>query len=122
MNRVLIVAEHADGRLNAAVAKCVACARTIPDSEITVAVLAKDGGEVAAAAAALEGVARVLLVLDVGLKVATIGLTALGAFGGLERFEEKGFGWRLRIHPGSSPTPSSAAGCGHSRHASRSFQ
>ncbi|HET8692733.1 MAG TPA: electron transfer flavoprotein subunit alpha/FixB family protein [Steroidobacteraceae bacterium] len=64
MNRVLVVAEHADGRLNAAVAKCVACARTIPDSEITVAVLAKDGGEVAAAAAALEGVARVLLVAN----------------------------------------------------------
>jgi electron transfer flavoprotein alpha subunit len=61
MNRVLIVAEHAEGRLNAAVAKCVACARTIPDAEIAVAVLARDGAAVAAAAAAIEGVARVLL-------------------------------------------------------------
>ena len=51
MNRVLIVAEHADGKLNAAVAKCVACAASIPDAEISVAVLAKDGAAVAAAAA-----------------------------------------------------------------------
>jgi electron transfer flavoprotein alpha subunit len=64
MNRVLIVAEHADGRLNAAVAKCVACARSIPDSEVTVAVFAKDGAGVAADAAALEGVARVQLVAN----------------------------------------------------------
>jgi electron transfer flavoprotein alpha subunit len=62
MNRVLIVAEHENGKLNAAVAKCVACARAIPDAEITVAVLAVDGSTVAAAAAAIEGVARVALV------------------------------------------------------------
>ena len=47
MNRVLIVAEHVDGKLNAAVAKCVACAAAIPDAEIAVAVLAKDGAAVA---------------------------------------------------------------------------
>jgi len=62
MNRVLIVAEHAGNRLNAAVAKCVACARAIPDADIAVAVFAADGGQVAAAAAGLQGVARVLLV------------------------------------------------------------
>ncbi len=62
MNRVLIVAEHADGKLNAAVAKCVACASTIPDAEISVAVLAAEGTDVAAAAAAIQGVSRVLLV------------------------------------------------------------
>jgi hypothetical protein len=38
---------------------------------------------------------RVGLPLVVTLKVLVIGLTALGALGGLERFEEKGFGWRL---------------------------
>jgi electron transfer flavoprotein alpha subunit len=64
MNRVLIVAEHAEGRLNAAVAKCVACARAIPDADVTVAVLASDGAAVAAAAAALEGVSRVLVVAN----------------------------------------------------------
>jgi electron transfer flavoprotein alpha subunit len=62
MNRVLIVAEHADGRLNAAVAKCVACATAIPDADISVAVLASDGAAVAAEAAAITGVARVTLV------------------------------------------------------------
>ena len=62
MNRILIVAEHAGGRLNASVAKCVNCAATLPDAEIAVAVLATDGADVAAAAAAIAGVSRVLLV------------------------------------------------------------
>ena len=62
MNRVLIVAEHADGKLNAAVAKCVACASTIPDADISIAVLAAEGSAVAAAAATIQGVSRVLLV------------------------------------------------------------
>ena len=62
MNRILVVAEHEAGKLNAAVAKCVNCAASIPDAEITVAVLAADGAAVAQAAAAIAGVARVLLV------------------------------------------------------------
>ena len=62
MNKVLIVAEHADGRLNPATAKCVSCAASIPDAEITVAVFAAEGAAVAAEAAALAGVAKVLLI------------------------------------------------------------
>jgi electron transfer flavoprotein alpha subunit len=62
MNRVLVVAEHLEGRLNPSLAKCVSCAASIPDAEVAVAVLAKDGQAVAEAAAAVEGVARVLLV------------------------------------------------------------
>jgi electron transfer flavoprotein alpha subunit len=62
MNRILVVAEHAHGALNASVAKCVACAAAIGGAEVTVAVLAADGTGVAAAAASLAGVARVLLV------------------------------------------------------------
>jgi len=62
MNKVLIVAEHAGGRLNPSTPKCVTCALGIPDAQITVLVLADDGGAVAAEAAAIEGVARVLLV------------------------------------------------------------
>lgn len=42
---------------------------------------------------------RTGLPLVVSLKLLVIGLTALGAFGGLERFEEKGFGWRLLWYP-----------------------
>ncbi|MSQ92445.1 MAG: electron transfer flavoprotein subunit alpha/FixB family protein [Gammaproteobacteria bacterium] len=62
MNRILIVAEHEAGKLSAAVAKCVSCAASIPDAEITIAVLAADGAAVAQAVAAIAGVARVLLV------------------------------------------------------------
>jgi electron transfer flavoprotein alpha subunit len=62
MNKVLIVAEHADGRLNPATAKCVSCAATIPDADISIAVFAADGAAVAAEAAALAGVARVLVI------------------------------------------------------------
>lgn len=62
MTRILVVAEHADGKLNAAVAKCVACAATVPGAEIHVAVLAAEGAAAAASAAAIQGVARVLLV------------------------------------------------------------
>ena len=39
------------------------------------------------------------LPIVVTLKVLVIGLTALGAFAGLERFEDKGFGWRLLWYP-----------------------
>jgi len=62
MTRILVVAEHADGRLNAAVAKCIACAASVPGAMIDVAVLAADGAAVAAAASAIDGVKRVLLV------------------------------------------------------------
>jgi electron transfer flavoprotein alpha subunit len=62
MNRILIVAEHSDGKLSPSIAKCVSCAASIPGAEISIAVLANDGTAVAAAAAAIQGVARVLLV------------------------------------------------------------
>jgi electron transfer flavoprotein alpha subunit len=62
MNKVLIVAEHAEGRLSPATAKCVSCAASIPDAELAIAVFAADGAAVAAEAAALAGVARVLLI------------------------------------------------------------
>jgi electron transfer flavoprotein alpha subunit len=40
----------------------VSCAAAVPDADVSVAVLAKDGAAVAAAAAGISGVARVLLV------------------------------------------------------------
>jgi len=60
MNKILIVAEHDGARLNQATAKCVTCARGIPEGEITIAVFATDGASVAAQAAAIAGVARVV--------------------------------------------------------------
>ncbi len=64
MAGVLVVAEHDGATLNPSTAKCVACARTIPGSEITVAVCAKDAASVADQASRLAGVARVLKLED----------------------------------------------------------
>jgi electron transfer flavoprotein alpha subunit len=60
MNKVLIVAEHDGERLNQSTAKCVTCALAIPDAEVTVVVCAADATAVAAQAANLQGVKRVL--------------------------------------------------------------
>jgi electron transfer flavoprotein alpha subunit len=60
--RILIVAEHDGKKLNQSTAKCVSCARALADAEITVVVLATDAGAVAAQAAQLAGVKRVLTV------------------------------------------------------------
>ena len=62
MSRILIVAEHAGGKLNPATSKCVACASTVEGAEIDIVVLAADAAEVATQAAALQGVRKVLKV------------------------------------------------------------
>jgi len=60
MAKILIVAEHANGKLNPATAKCVTCASQIQGAQIDVAVLADDAAAVATQAAAIQGVKRVL--------------------------------------------------------------
>ena len=62
MNKVLIVGEHDGKALNAATAKCVACASQIPDCEISIVLLGADTAAVAAQAAAIAGVKSVLRV------------------------------------------------------------
>lgn len=62
MAKILIVAEHDGAKLNQSTAKCVTCAKGIPDAEITIAVFAADGAAVAAQAAAVAGVSKVLRV------------------------------------------------------------
>jgi electron transfer flavoprotein alpha subunit len=61
MSKILIVAEHDGARLNASTAKCVSCAAQIAGSSVDVLVLAADGASVAAQAAALAGVVKVLV-------------------------------------------------------------
>ena len=61
-SRVLIIAEHDGTKLNASTAKCVTCAQGIPGAQITIVVCAVDAAAVAAQAAQLSGVARVLCV------------------------------------------------------------
>jgi len=64
MSKVLIVAEHLEGRLNASTARCVSAAQTLSPEAIDIVVLAADPGAVAAEAAAISGVSRVLTVAN----------------------------------------------------------
>ena len=61
MAKILMIAEHDGSTLNPSAAKCVTCASELPDAEIDMLVLAADGDAVAAQAAEIEGVSRVLL-------------------------------------------------------------
>ncbi len=63
MSKILIIAEHSDGKLNASTARAVNCAGRI-GGDIHVAVLAADPAAPAAEAAKLEGVAKVLTVAN----------------------------------------------------------
>ena len=63
-NKVLIVAEHLDGKLNGSTAKCVSAAQALSPEAIDVVVLAADPAAVAAEAAQIAGVAKVLTVAN----------------------------------------------------------
>jgi electron transfer flavoprotein alpha subunit len=60
MNKILIVGEHDGKTLNPATAKCVTCAKAIPESEVSIAVFGADTAAVAAQAGELAGVDAVL--------------------------------------------------------------
>lgn len=62
MAKVLIVAEHLDGKLNSSTARCVTCANALGAESIDVLVLAADPSAVAADAAKIDGVSKVLAV------------------------------------------------------------
>ncbi len=64
MSKVLIVAEHHDGTLNAATAKCVTAAQALSPDSIDIVVLAADPSAVAGQAAQIAGVTRVLTVTN----------------------------------------------------------
>ncbi|WP_368562555.1 electron transfer flavoprotein subunit alpha/FixB family protein [Pseudoxanthomonas sp. UTMC 1351] len=64
MSKVLVIAEHLDGKLNAATAKTVSAALALKPDSIDVAVLAADPTAVAAEAAQIAGVAKVLAVAN----------------------------------------------------------
>lgn len=62
MAKVLLIAEHDGTSLNASTAKCLSCAAEIDGAEIDVAVFAAEAAAVAAEAASLDSVARVITV------------------------------------------------------------
>ena len=60
MAKVLIVAEHDGSALNPSTAKCVSCAAAIEGADIDILVLAASAGTIAAQAAEIDSVSRVL--------------------------------------------------------------
>ena len=64
MAKVLVVAEHLDGKLNAAITRTVSAAQALSPEVIDIAVLAADPSAVATEAAQLAGVAKVLAVAN----------------------------------------------------------
>lgn len=64
MAKVLVIAEHLDGRLNASTARTVSAAQALSPEAIDVAVLASEPDAVAAEAARIDGVSRVLTVAN----------------------------------------------------------
>ena len=64
MSKVLIIAEHLNGKLNSATARCVTCATTLHAESIDVLVLSDAPNAVAAEAAQIAGVNKVLTVTN----------------------------------------------------------
>ena len=64
MAKVLVIAEHLDGRLNASTARTVSAAQALSADAIDIVVLAADPTAVAAEAAKIAGVNRVLAVAN----------------------------------------------------------
>ena len=60
MAKILIIAEHLNGKLNSSTARCVTCARELKPEAIDVLVLADAPAALAAEAAKIEGVTKVL--------------------------------------------------------------
>ena len=64
MSKILVIAEHLGGKLNASTARCVSCAQAIAGAEIHVTVLADAPDAVAAEAAKIAGVSKVITVAN----------------------------------------------------------
>jgi len=62
MTKVLVVAEHDGKSLNPSTAKCVTCAAHLDGADIDIIVMGSDTSKVAAEAAAIAGVSRVVAV------------------------------------------------------------
>ena len=62
MSKILVIAEHQCGQLNASTARTVSAARAVQPEAVEVLVLSDAPDAVAADAAKLEGVSRVLTV------------------------------------------------------------
>ncbi len=64
MSKILIIAEHLNGKLNSSTARCVTCAREMKADSIDVLVLADAPDAIAAEAAKIDGVGKVITVMN----------------------------------------------------------
>ncbi len=64
MSKVLIVAEHLNGQLNGATARCVTCAKALNADSIDIVVLSDAPDAVAAQAAQIAGVGKVVTITN----------------------------------------------------------
>jgi electron transfer flavoprotein alpha subunit len=64
MSKVLIIAEHLNGKLNSSTARCVTCARELKAESIDILVLADAPDAIAAEAAKIDGVSKILSVAN----------------------------------------------------------
>jgi electron transfer flavoprotein alpha subunit len=64
MSKILIIAEHLNGKLNSSTARCVSCAQAIKADAIDVLVLADAPDAIAAEAAKIAGVTKVLTIAN----------------------------------------------------------
>lgn len=62
MSKILVIAEHLDGKLNTSTARAVSAAAAVKPEAIDILVLADNADAIAAEAAKIEGVSRVLTV------------------------------------------------------------
>ena len=64
MSKVLIVAEHLNGQLNSATARCVTCAQAMKAESIDILVLSDAPDAIAAEAAQIAGVSKVITIAN----------------------------------------------------------
>ncbi len=64
MSKILIVAEHLNGKLNSSTSRCVTCARELKPDAIDILILADAPDAIAAEAAKIDGVSRVVMVAN----------------------------------------------------------
>jgi electron transfer flavoprotein alpha subunit len=64
MTKVLIIAEHLDGKLNPSTSKCVSAAQALKPDTIDIVVLAADPAAIAGEAANIAGVSKVLSIAN----------------------------------------------------------
>jgi electron transfer flavoprotein alpha subunit len=64
MSKILIIAEHLNGKLNSSTARCVSCAREMKAESIDILVLADAADAIAADAAKIDGVSKVITVTN----------------------------------------------------------